>query len=100
MSSHVIITGAGLCGTLLAIRLANRGHQVTLLEKRGDLRTEEVAAGRRAHAGADESHIVALQIHDVHLIAPKAYLCGSQRGCIRVLHPIIGRLKDQLIPVE
>ena len=34
----ILIIGAGLCGSLLALRLAQRGYQVTLVEKRPDLR--------------------------------------------------------------
>ena len=45
-NEKVIIVGAGLCGTLLAVRLAQRGYQVSLFEKRSDMRKEEVDAGR------------------------------------------------------
>src|SRR5688572_21309662 len=62
MSSHVVITGAGLCGTLLALRLADRGHQITLLEKRGDLRREEVAAGRSINLALSDRGLAALDL--------------------------------------
>ena len=35
---QVLIIGAGLCGSLLALRLGQRGYDVTLVEKRPDLR--------------------------------------------------------------
>jgi kynurenine 3-monooxygenase len=42
----IVIVGAGLCGSLLAIRMAQRGYEVSLHEKRSDMRKEETAAGR------------------------------------------------------
>jgi len=42
----IIIIGAGLCGTLLAIRMAQRGYEVKLYERRGDMRLAHVDAGR------------------------------------------------------
>lgn len=44
--SKVTIVGAGLVGSLLAIFLAKRGHQVTMFERRGDPRKTDVYAGR------------------------------------------------------
>lgn len=35
---NIVIVGAGMAGTMLAIRLARRGHQVDILERRGDPR--------------------------------------------------------------
>jgi len=31
---NILIIGAGLCGSLLALRLGQRGFQVTLVEKK------------------------------------------------------------------
>lgn len=42
----ILIIGAGLCGSLLALRMAQRGYQVQLVEKRPDLRKVEMSAGR------------------------------------------------------
>jgi kynurenine 3-monooxygenase len=42
----VIIAGAGLVGSLLAIALKKRGHEVFLFEKRSDLRIGNLNAGR------------------------------------------------------
>jgi kynurenine 3-monooxygenase len=46
MSEKVVIVGAGLSGTLLAIRLAQRGYEVTLTEKRSDIRKMDRVEGR------------------------------------------------------
>ena len=43
---HILIIGAGLCGSLLALRMAQRGYKITLVEKRPDLRTVHQDAGR------------------------------------------------------
>ena len=45
-NSHILIVGAGLCGSLLALRMAQRGHRVTLMERRPDLRKVTQDAGR------------------------------------------------------
>ncbi|MBK8626705.1 MAG: FAD-dependent monooxygenase [Saprospiraceae bacterium] len=46
MSNKIIIVGAGLCGTLLALRLAQKGYQVVMYERRSDMRKSNVGAGR------------------------------------------------------
>ena len=42
---NILIIGAGLCGSLLALRMAQRGFKVTLIEKRPDLRKITQDAG-------------------------------------------------------
>ena len=42
----IIIVGAGLCGSLLAVRLAQRGYTIALYEKRSDMRVGAADAGR------------------------------------------------------
>jgi len=42
----IIIVGAGLVGSLLAIALKKRGHEVLVFEKRSDLRLESISAGK------------------------------------------------------
>lgn len=44
--SKVTVVGGGLVGSLLAVFLAKRGHQVKLFERRGDPRRTDVYAGR------------------------------------------------------
>ena len=80
MSSHVIITGAGLCGTLLALQLAHRGHKVTLLEKRGDLRKEEMSAGRSINLALSDRGLAALD------------LVGLRQKALDISIPMLGRM--------
>ena len=42
----ILIAGAGLVGSLLAIALKKRGHDVVVIEKRADLRLEAMSAGK------------------------------------------------------
>jgi kynurenine 3-monooxygenase len=80
MASHVIISGAGLAGTLLALRMADRGHTITLLEKRGDLRTENVAAGRSINLALSDRGLAALD------------LVGLRQAALDISIPMYGRL--------
>lgn len=43
---NILIIGAGLCGSLLALRLGQRGYNVTVYEMRQDLRRVDISAGR------------------------------------------------------
>jgi len=46
MSRHVTILGAGLVGSLLAIILRKRGYEVSLYERRPDMRAASMSAGK------------------------------------------------------
>lgn len=46
MSRSVTILGAGLVGSLLAILLRKRGYEVNIYERRPDMRSAKIAAGR------------------------------------------------------
>ena len=43
---NILIVGAGLCGSLLALRLGQRGYNVSVYEMRPDLRKVDISAGR------------------------------------------------------
>src|SRR5881398_3693447 len=57
----LVIIGAGLAGSLLAIYLAKRGIAVDVYESRGDMRLEEVAAGRSINLALSDRGIAALR---------------------------------------
>ena len=46
MARNVTILGAGLVGSLLAIILRKRGHEVTIYERRPDMRAANISAGK------------------------------------------------------
>ncbi|HEY8562116.1 MAG TPA: NAD(P)/FAD-dependent oxidoreductase [Pyrinomonadaceae bacterium] len=57
----VIIIGAGLSGSLLAIYLAKRGVECEIYEARGDMRKEEMSAGRSINLALSNRGIAALR---------------------------------------
>ncbi|MBV9242326.1 MAG: FAD-dependent monooxygenase, partial [Acidobacteria bacterium] len=61
MSKKVAIIGAGLAGSLLSIYLAKRGIEVDVYEARGDMRREDVAAGRSINLALSDRGIAALR---------------------------------------
>ena len=57
----VIIIGAGLSGSLLAIYLAKRGIECDVYEARGDMRLSEMSAGRSINLALSNRGIAALK---------------------------------------
>ncbi len=57
----VIIIGAGLSGSLLAIYLAKRGIECEIYEARGDMRNETMSAGRSINLALSNRGIAALK---------------------------------------
>jgi kynurenine 3-monooxygenase len=57
----VIIIGAGLSGSLLAIYLAKRGIAADIYEARGDMRREKMSAGRSINLALSNRGIAALR---------------------------------------
>lgn len=88
MSSNqkITIVGAGLCGTLLAIRLGQRGYEVELYEKRGDMRKEEIGAGRSINLALSPRGLMALD--RVGLKEEILKSCIPMYG--RMIHPMKG----------
>jgi len=61
MKKQVTIVGAGLVGSLLGIFLARRGYKVEIFERRGDMRNEQVEAGRSINLALSDRGILALK---------------------------------------
>ena len=59
---QVLIIGAGLCGSLLALRLGQRGYDVTLVEKRPDLRMVGQDAGRSINLSLSDRGVKAMKM--------------------------------------
>jgi kynurenine 3-monooxygenase len=76
----VLIIGAGLCGSLLALRLAQRGFKVEVYESRPDLRTTDISAGRSINLALSDRGLKALR------------LCGMEEKAREICIPMFGRL--------
>lgn len=85
-NNKIILVGAGLCGTLLAIRMAQRGFKVALYEKRDDMRKEYVDAGRSINLALSKRGLMALD--RVGLKEQILKECIPMRG--RMIHPLGG----------
>ncbi len=84
--NKIIIVGAGLCGTLSAIRLAQRGFQVVVYERRPDMRKGVEDAGRSINLALSARGLLALEMAGI-----KAAIldeCIPMRG--RMIHPLEG----------
>ncbi|HLO41207.1 MAG TPA: FAD-dependent monooxygenase [Phycisphaerales bacterium] len=60
MSKHVVIVGAGLAGSLLAVSLARRGWRVSVYERRGDPRARGYVGGRSINLAVSARGIAGL----------------------------------------
>lgn len=61
MSKKVIIAGAGLVGSLLSIYLVKRGYNVSIYERRGDMRKETQDGGRSINLALSDRGWLALE---------------------------------------
>lgn len=87
--SNIAIVGAGLCGTLLAIRMAQRGYQVSVYEKRPDMRKATIAAGRSINLALSSRGLKALRLVGLEEIV--ADQCIPMHG--RMIHSTTGELR-------
>jgi kynurenine 3-monooxygenase len=87
--SKVVVIGAGLAGSLLAIYLAKRGIAVDVFEARGDMRRHEVAAGRSINLALSDRGIAALREvgMDDYMLAEAIPMYG------RMIHALSGETK-------
>lgn len=85
----VIIIGAGLSGSLLSIYLAKRGIEVDVYEARGDMRKEEITAGRSINLALSDRGIAALREvgMDEYMLAEAVPMLG------RMIHAVDGQTK-------
>ncbi len=83
---NILIIGAGLCGSLLALRMAQRGYNVTVMEMRPDLRKVDISAGRSINLAFSDRGLKAIKL--VGLQDKIESLCIPMNG--RMLHDIEG----------
>lgn len=87
-SKKITIIGAGLAGSLLAILLAQCDFQVTLYERRADMRRHDIPAGRSINLALAQRGIRPLR--KVGLFEKVSKLLIPMRG--RMLHDVDGSL--------
>ena len=75
----ILIVGAGLCGSLLALRLAQRGYKIELFESRPDLRKVDISAGRSINLALSDRGLKSLE------------LCGVAEKAKSICIPMLGR---------
>ena len=89
----VIVLGAGLSGSLMALYLAQRGFQVEVYERRPDMRKESISAGKSIN--------LAISVRGLHAMAEVGLADQVRDMCIpmpgRMIHPLDGS-PPQLIP--
>lgn len=84
---NILIIGAGLCGSLLALRMGQRGFNVTVMEKRPDLRKVAISAGRSINLAFSDRGNKGMKL--VGLEEKVKALCIPMNG--RMLHNIEGQ---------
>jgi kynurenine 3-monooxygenase len=83
---NILIIGAGLCGSLLALRLGQRGYNVTVMEMRPDMRKINISAGRSINLAFSNRGIKAMKMVGIQdKVEP---LCIPTNG--RMLHDMEG----------
>jgi kynurenine 3-monooxygenase len=88
---HIAITGAGLVGSLLAIYLKNRGYQVSVFERRNDMRKSAGYEGRSINLALSNRGIRALE--EVGLAEELKKEAIPMHG--RMIHDLHGNLNFQ-----
>ena len=81
----ILIVGAGLCGSLLALRMAQRGYQVEVYESRSDLRNSVISAGRSINLSLSDRGLKALRMAGLEKKARA--LCIPMKG--RLMHDAV-----------
>ncbi|MCP5053301.1 MAG: FAD-dependent monooxygenase [bacterium] len=76
----IIIIGAGLSGSLLAVKLVRRGYSVDVFEKRPDMRKEDISAGRSIN--------LALSIRGINALKS----VGAAEKVLSTAVPMYGRM--------
>jgi kynurenine 3-monooxygenase len=78
--AHIIIIGSGLCGTLMALRLAQKGFSVDVYEKRSDMRRQSMSAGRSINLALSDRGLRGLE------------MAGLKEKALELVIPMKGRL--------
>ena len=90
-NKDVIVLGAGLVGSLLSIVLSKRGYNVTVYERRTDMRKENLHAGRSINLALSDRGWRGLRIAGIEEEIKKVAI--PMHG--RTLHPVKGEINYQ-----
>lgn len=90
-NKDVIVLGAGLVGSLLSIVLSKRGYNVTVYERRADMRKENLYAGRSINLALSDRGWRGLRIAGIEDEIKKVAI--PMHG--RTLHPVKGEINYQ-----
>ncbi|HEY6052236.1 MAG TPA: NAD(P)/FAD-dependent oxidoreductase [Thermoanaerobaculia bacterium] len=80
MGEKITVVGAGPVGSLLALFLARRGHEVEVIERRPDMRRVDIAAGRSINLAVSTRGLYAL------------HQMGLDREVLAQSVPMLGRI--------
>jgi len=83
---HVLVVGAGPVGLVLAIELARRGHRVSVVERRPDMRRKDVERGRSINLALSDRGLKAL----AHVGAEKVVMKDALPMRGRQIHDVKG----------
>lgn len=89
--TKIAIAGSGLVGSLLALRLLQRGFDVQVFESRTDMRKTDISAGRSINLALSHRGIQALRMAgvDQEILSHAIQMKG------RMIHDLEGQLKFQ-----
>src|SRR5690606_40132441 len=85
-NQNILIIGAGLCGSLLAIRLAQTAYNMQPVEKRPDLRKVNLGAGRSINLAFSDRGMKGMKL--VGIQDKVEQLCIPMHG--RMIHDMQG----------
>ena len=91
MKKEITIIGAGLVGSLCSLFMTNRGYKVNIFERRKDLRSEIITAGKSINLALSKRGWTALKKAGID----KEVMKISVPVYKRVMHDAKGRLTDQ-----
>ena len=92
MKKNITIVGAGLAGSLCALYLTKRGHHVSIFERRNDLRSEIITAGKSINLALSKRGLTALKKVGVDADVMKIAIPMDKR----IMHDDKGNLTEQL----
>lgn len=91
MKKNITIVGAGLVGSLCSLYMTKRGFKVNIFEKRSDLRSAIIAAGKSINLALSERGWTALKKVGIEKEVKKIAIPMYKR----IMHDVDGNLSEQ-----